>query len=225
MLHILQNDPAVPVGTLHDRDTIPAAIHRLYRGEPLPTVGRGDALIVLGGAMGVNDIGRYPYLAGVMDLIRRAVDARIPYLGICLGGQLLASAFGAAVVADRWGEQGTLQVELTDAGRGDPLFAGVPERFTTFQWHNDSFDIPDGGSLLASSAACPHQAFRISGTAWGVQFHPEVTEEIIRVWCSWRPEAAEAVEGILADFSLNSLEFALASCTLKDNFLRAAGLI
>ncbi len=225
MLHILQNDPAVPVGTLLDDCPVPVAVHCLYGGEPLPTVGRNDALMVLGGAMGVNDIGRVPFLLGLKEYIRRTVDSGIPYLGICLGGQLLASAFGAAVIAGRWGERGTLPVKLTDNGLSDPLFAGFSAEFTTFQWHDDSFDLPEGSVLLASSVACPHQAFRVSERAWGVQFHPEVTAAIIRNWCSWRPETAAAADNILADFSRNYEVYAPAARKLRDNFLRVSALI
>ena len=124
------------------------------------------------------------------NLIRAVVAARIPYLGICLGGQLLAAALGAEVVSKRWEELGTLPVSLTADGEEDLLFIGIAETFTTFQWHHDSFDIPDGGVLLASSALCRHQAFRVGNSAWGLQFHPEVTEQIIRNWSAWDPGTA-----------------------------------
>ena len=130
---------------------------------------------------------RHPFLHDLKSFIRRVVADGTPYLGICLGGQLLAAALGARVVSNRWEELGSLPVTLTAEGCCDSLFAGMPVEFDTFQWHHDSFDIPEGGVLLASSAACPHQAFRMGKYAWGVQFHPESVltpsgETIMRNW-------------------------------------------
>ncbi|MDR3579922.1 MAG: type 1 glutamine amidotransferase [Oryzomonas sp.] len=188
MFHIIQNDPEVPPGNIATNLLdmgIPVRVCHPYCDEPLPPLEETTAVIVLGGAMCANDDRRHPFLAQVKGLIRETVAHGVPYLGICLGGQLLAAALGGKVVANRWEELGMLEVELTHAGREDRLFAGLSSRYATFQWHHDSFDIPAEGVLLASSPACPHQAFRIGPCAWGVQFHPEMTEEIIRTWCAW----------------------------------------
>lgn len=201
MLHIIQNDPEVPPGIMIDYLAVPYSLCRADQGEQLPALGRISALIVLGGAMGAHDDVRHPFLADLKQLIRDLVVAGKPYLGICLGGQLLAAALGAQVVANRWEELGTLHVQLTAAGRSDLLFQGIPEKFTTFQWHHDSFDLPDGAVLLASSSACPHQAFRVGANAWGLQFHPEVTEPIIRSWAAWDRETARLADRMVADFS------------------------
>lgn len=225
MLQIIQNDPEVPPGNLLDRLTIPYIVHHPYRGERLPEIGDISALIVMGGAMGANDDARFPFLADLKYLIRSVVAARIPYLGICLGGQLLAAALGAEVVYHRWEEVGTFNVALTEAGKSDLLFSGVTEEFTTFQWHHDSFDIPDGGVLLATSAACRHQAFRVGESAWGVQFHPEVTEAVIRVWCAWGSSTSDRAEALIARFSRDNERYLTTSRLLMDNFLLSAGLI
>lgn len=228
MIHIIQNDPEVPPGNIIDHLAIPHAIshaiHHPYRDGILPDPERIPALIVLGGAMGANDDMRHPFLGELKNLIRKVVAARTPYLGICLGGQLLASALGAEVVSNRWDELGTLKVLLTEEGRRDRLFSGIPERFGTFQWHHDSFEIPAGGVLLASSAACPHQAFRVGESAWGLQFHPEVTETIIRDWCAWDGAASSRTEAIITEFKADAGSYRATSRQLVKNFLAAASL-
>lgn len=226
-LHIIQNDPDVPPGNIIDNLdnlAIPYIIHHPYRDAVLPVPEQISALIVLGGAMGANDDSRYPFLGDLKNLIRTVVAARIPYLGICLGGQLLAASLGAAVISGRWEELGTLNVALTDVGRSDRLFRGIPEAFSTFQWHHDSFDLPAGGVLLAASTACPHQAFRMGDAAWGLQFHPEVTEAIIRDWCAWDGSPSSKTEELIADFSCEADSYGATARRLLHNFLQIAGL-
>jgi len=224
MLHIIQNDPEVPPGNIIDHLTVPSVVHHPYRNGCLPEPGQISALIVLGGAMGANDDLRHPFLSDLKCLIRTTVASRIPYLGICLGGQLLASACGAKVVTHRWEESGTMTISLTHAGKEDRLFIGLPEDFSTFQWHHDSFDLPEGSVLLASSATCPHQAFRVGDSAWGLQFHPEVTEAIIRDWCAWDHSMQEKTEGLISAFCRGSDTYCATARQLLQNFLRIAGM-
>lgn len=219
MLHIIQNDPEVPPGILTEFIAVPYTLCRADQGEDLPAADRIDALMVLGGAMGANDDDRYPFLADLKRLIRAAVIAGKPYLGVCLGGQLLASALGAAVVSNRWEELGMQEVRLTAAGLADRLFRGVPERFPAFQWHHDSFDLPDGAVLLASSPACPHQAFRVGSSAWGLQFHPEVNEAIIRSWCAWDPATARQADRLAAGFGRHLEACRRTARSIAGNFI------
>lgn len=141
-----------------------------------------DPVIVLGGPMGAYELENHPYLAGEIELIRQRLDDRRPVLGFCLGAQLLAAAAGARVYPGAPGlEIGWAGVELTEAGLVDPLWAGFPRRFTTFHWHADTFDLPNGAELLARS---DHyiQAFRLGAHAYGVQFHPEVVPRQLEHW-------------------------------------------
>lgn len=224
MLQIIQNDPEVPPGNIIDNLTIPFAIHHPYRGDALPEPEHISALIVMGGSMGANEDVRHPFLSDLKNLIRTVVAARTPYLGICLGGQLLAAVLGAKVVSHRWEESGTLDVFLTQEGKADRLFRNIPDLFSTFQWHHDSFDIPEGGVLLASSTACPHQAFRVGDSAWGLQFHPEVTEQIIRGWCALDRSTAAGAAELVAAFSSGSVNYHAVAKQLLDNFIHHAGL-
>ena len=228
MLHIIQNDPDVPPGNLAENLAalgIAFRLHQIYRAEALPNPAEMTALIVLGGAMGANDDERYPFLSPLKQLIRVCLEQGIPYLGICLGGQLLAAASGSPVVPCRWEELGTLQVTLTQKGETDPLFAGISSPFGTFQWHHDSFDLPAEATLLASSPACPHQAFRLGSNAWGLQFHPEVTEQIIRAWAAWDPATACRTEELVTDFQAQQPAYLRTAEHLLKNFLQTAVLL
>lgn len=128
-----------------------------------------DGTISLGGSLGVHDA----RLAVAREWVRDAVLAGQPYLGVCLGGQLLASALGARVGRGR-PELGLHDVFLTDAAGRDPLFAGLPARLPVLGWHEDGFDLPRGAVPLAGSIRCTYQAFRFGPAAYALQFHPEV---------------------------------------------------
>ena len=223
MLHIIQNDSEVPPGVIIEHLTIPYVVHHPYRDGRLPQQDI-SALLVLGGAMNANDDLRHPFLADLKELIRRVVEAGVPYLGICLGGQLLAAALGAEVVTNRWVEIGNFTVSLTENGCRDLLFRDIPQDFVTLQWHHDSFDIPPGGVLLASSERCPHQAFRMGERAWGLQFHPEITEEIIRTWAAWDSSLSARAEDIVAEFKAESESYYATTRQLLRNFLMSMKL-
>jgi GMP synthase-like glutamine amidotransferase len=140
-----------------------------------------DALIFMGGPMSVND--DLPYLRGEEGLIRDAIRRGIPVLGICLGSQLIAHALGVEVRRCARKEIGWFDIELTPAARRDPLFAGLANREIVFHWHGETFDLPEGAVLLASSERCRNQAFRLGESVYGLQFHPEVTPGMIADWC------------------------------------------
>lgn len=227
MLTLIQNDQEVPPGNFLEwlRELeIPIRIIKPYSGDDLPPFADISAIIVLGGAMGVHDSGRFPYLSAVTSHIRQAVIQEVPLLGICLGGQLLADALGAVVHSQRNGEMGLHSVEVLTSGGTDPLFQQIPESFPTFQWHNDCFEIPAGAVRLASSATCAQQAFRYGVSQYGLQFHPEVTSDIITSWI----ESTDMVDGaseILADFICKEEEYLTVSRRLLLNFLQVAHLL
>lgn len=157
-------------------------VHRMDAGDPVPSA-CADGLVVLGGPQAVYDPAGFPTRDAEATLIRRALSEGKPVLGVCLGSQLLAHAAGAAVRAGRVGpEIGWGPVHLTAEGTADPLFQGLPPEIPAFHWHSDTFDLPEGAVRLAGSAAYPHQAFRLGTSAYGFQFHLEVTEGMIREW-------------------------------------------
>lgn len=165
-----------------------------HPGANLPCFLDGyHALIVLGGPMNVYEEELYPYLRQVEKLIREAIQKGLPVLGICLGGQLIAKALGASVTSNPVQEIGWYRLNLTAASRQAPLFTGLPEEFHVFQWHGDTFDLPAGAVHLAETAQCRNQAFLYNLNVYALQFHPEVTPEIIDTW-------AEAYASELAEF-------------------------
>ena len=161
-----------------------ASIHRveLDEGEPLPGREGFDLIVAMGGPMSVNDEAEHPWLVEEKRLIGDAVHAGTPFWGACLGVQLLAASLGARVYAGSLPEVGILPVMLTDESLADPVFAGLPRELHTLQWHGDTFDLPEGAVRLAGSAAYPNQAFRYGRSAYGVQFHLEVSAEMAREW-------------------------------------------
>ena len=144
-------------------------------GHQLPDWQGFDAIVAMGGPMSVNDDTRLPWLSAEKRLIRDAVLAGRPYWGVCLGAQLLAASLGARVYAGLSPEIGVMPVQLTAAARADAVFAGLPPDLLTFQWHGETFDLPAGATLLASSPAYSMQAFRWQDKAYGIQFHLEVS--------------------------------------------------
>jgi GMP synthase-like glutamine amidotransferase len=166
---------------------------RLFETNELPPVA-ATHVIFLGGPMSVNDEREFQCLSQEKALIRAAVKARRPVLGICLGAQLIASACGARVYPCTQ-EIGWRMVRGVDLAAGN-IFAGFPDRFAAFQLHGETFDLPSGAVLLCEGDAVRHQAFGI-GPATGLQFHLEITRELIETWTRDLP--AEERQVILND--------------------------
>ena len=179
--HIACEHPGVFSEVIAQRGVEAVAVE-LDEGEALPDWRGFDGVVAMGGPMGASDEGEHPWLAAEKRWIGEAVEAGRPFLGVCLGVQLLAAALGARVYEAPEPEVGLLDVELSPAGRDDPLFAGIDDPIVSLQWHGDTFDLPDGAVRLASSPLVANQAFRAGETAYGVQFHLEVTGEMAREW-------------------------------------------
>ena len=153
------------------------AFTRFFANEPLPAPSDADFLVAMGGPMSVNDEATLPWLAPEKEFIRRHVAAGKPFLGICLGAQLLASALGARVYPQREKEIGWFPIEGVPPR--DPAFFRFPATAEVFHWHGETFDLPPGAVHLARSRACANQAFQI-GRAIGLQFHLETTPATAR---------------------------------------------
>jgi GMP synthase (glutamine-hydrolysing) len=217
---VLQHIACEPPGVFED--VLAERAHELVRveldeGEALPE-GAWDAIVAMGGPMSVNDESEHPWLVGEKAAIASHVRAGRPFWGSCLGAQLLASALGARVYPGPAPEVGVLAVELTAAGLDDPVMGALPAAIDTLQWHGDTFDLPEGAVLLASSPAYPHQAFRVGRAAYAVQFHVEVTESMGEEWAGV-PAYAEYADRVLGPGGSDRLlaEFRLSSPLMQQH--------
>ena len=158
----------------------------LDRGEALPALDGYDALWALGGPMDVWQEDEHPWLAGEKALIRDAVAERgLPFLGLCLGHQLLAEALGGEVAPSRTPEIGVMDVQLTEVGATGVLFDGLPERFAVLQWHSSEVTrMPPGAECLATSPDCTVQAMRWGTRAYSAQFHLEAEPDTVENWAA-----------------------------------------
>jgi GMP synthase-like glutamine amidotransferase len=184
-IFVLQHVPHETLGSMesHFRDAgLTWRMVELFREIPRLDLREAAALVVMGGPMNVDEVQQYPFLEVEVSWIREAQALGLPTLGVCLGSQLLAKALGAKVYPNGRKEIGWYGLDLTPAAADDPLFGGLAPRQTVFQWHGDTFDLPDGAVHLASSPVCRHQAFRYGASAWGLQFHIEMTAELV---CDW----------------------------------------
>ena len=149
--------------------------------QPFPDPARYDGVVVFGGAGSANDCADFAWVREELVFIERTLAARVPYLGLCLGAQMLARVLGARVGPDPDGrvEIGFHRVEPTAEGTSEG-FLDAP--LTVMQWHREGFELPSGAVRLARSEAFPNQAFRVDERTIGVQFHPEVNPESLAVW-------------------------------------------
>ncbi len=192
----------------------------LYQGEAAVDPAGYEAVISMGGDMNVYQEEEYPWLAAETEALRWAALAGQAVLGVCLGGQLLAKALGAVVRLGGAPEIGVADIQLNDAGRADPLFAGLPA-VEGVVWHDDTFDIPKGALALASSAGCANQAFRYGQRAYGLQFHPEVTPALLDDWIDAAPYLGPADRGALRAHFASRYEILRAQMDcFMENFLR-----
>jgi GMP synthase (glutamine-hydrolysing) len=183
---VFQHVPYEPLGTL-DPLLKEAGFRIRYvnfgrNPRHTPALDGYAALIVLGGPMNADQIDSYPNLLAEVDIIRDALDRDMSVLGICLGAQLLAKALGGTVSRNLRREIGWCHVDLTAAGRRDPVLSAFSRRQLVFQWHEDGITLPEGVVRLASSPDSPVQAFRVGEHAYGFQFHLEADETLIERW-------------------------------------------
>ena len=164
------------------QDDVPFRVLNLTPDTHLPRMNGYSHIVLLGGPMNVYEEERYPFLKEEDLFIKEAIQRGKTVLGICLGAQLIAKALGAKVSKSPVKELGWYDVSLTEEGIKDPFFSSLPETFSVFQWHGDTFEIPKSAKLVATSHEVPHQAFRYGNNVYGLQFHLEVTEDMIQEW-------------------------------------------
>lgn len=180
-----------------------------------------DAVISLGGPVNVYEEDKYPFLAAENVFIKRLLQEEIPFLGICLGAQLLAKAAGARVNKSSIKEIGWYRVALTEAGKLDRLFADMPFALSVFEWHEDNFELPKDAVLLARGETCSNQAFRIGRNAYGLQFHVEIDPLMVHSWIKayGLPENIDA-EDMLFETVKRKEDFYRQAAMLYLNFSR-----
>ena len=164
-----------------------------------PGVAAFDGLVSMGGPQSVYEQKRYPYLTREITLLREALKAGKPILGVCLGSQLLAAALDAPVTKNPQKEIGWCPLMREPLADGDPLFSAFGSTETVFQWHGDTFALPKGAVRLFSSPLCQEQGFKYRENVYGLQCHVEVTESIIRAWMQTPVNKAElsSLRGII----------------------------
>lgn len=200
------------------------------RGDAIPDLSVYDVLVAMGGPMDVWQEEAHPWLSTEKEAIRHWVmDLNKPFLGVCLGHQLLAEALGGKVGLMVKPEVGFSSVDLTPHGLSDPILAGFPPTTDTFQWHGAEVTrLPEGAIILAANAACPVQAMRWGAYAYGFQYHVEITETTYSDWKNI-PEYQASLERALGataatklgdDIAIRLPAFREAAARLHSNFLR-----
>ena len=196
---------------------IPYQVRDLRTGIRLPNLDGLSHIVLLGGPMNVYEEDRYPFLRDEDLFIKEAIQRGKSVLGICLGAQLMAKALGAKVAQAPVKEVGWYDVSLTRMGSRDPLFSKLPKTFSVFQWHEDTFEIPKAANLIVTSTSLPHQAFRYGDNVYGLQFHLEVTEEMIREWMEAYEEKRDV---IITETEMRIETFTRRGVTFLRNFFK-----
>lgn len=176
-VHVFQHAPFEDLGSIRlwlDQRGAEISYTRWFAGDQPPVLDGVDMLIAMGGPMSVNDEEKLPWLKDEKLAVRDAIARDIPVLGVCLGAQLIAGALGARVYRNPVKEIGRFPIQAVDHSGSSFSF---PSECTVFHWHGETFDLPEGATLLARSEACEHQAFQLKRNVIGLQFHPEMTPD------------------------------------------------
>ena len=199
-------------------DGVDVTAVELDEGEPIPDLEPFDVMLVMGGPQDVWQEDQYPWLREEKQAIRDfVVRKRRPFVGICLGHQLLADAIGGRVSPSRNREVGVLSVSKTIAGEQDTAVKNLPDRMKALQWHSaEVCGLPEGATILAQSDVCPIQAFRYLDNAYGFQFHVEVGPQTVGEWADI-PVYARALEDAMGEGALTKLDAQVSDCLKQFN--------
>jgi GMP synthase (glutamine-hydrolysing) len=179
--HAPHEHPAVVKRTLESQGIATLLLHS-YLDEKYPSHKDIYGIISLGGPMNANEEKEHPWIKKEVALLRACTLEDQPVAGICLGGQLLARAMGGSVEKNKTYELGWFPIELNEQGLSDKITGSAGASPTVYQWHEDTFHLPEDATLLAYSQACARQAYRIGDKAYGFQFHPEADHQLVNEW-------------------------------------------
>lgn len=195
--HIGIEGPGTIADYLEDNN-IAYEVIDIFNGGALPdSLSNVSSVITLGGPMNVYEEDKYPFLKDENEFLKDVIERDIPTLGFCLGAQLIAKAKGAVVKKAPEKEIGWFKISLNNDGLNGPLFQGFSREVEVFQWHGDMFEIPDGAVALAKSDVCPNQAFRIGKNVYGLQFHVEVTGDMVLEWLASYKDELDTLKGLV----------------------------
>lgn len=150
--------------------------------EVFPEPKSGDVVLIMGGPMGVYEKEQYSFIEKELIFIKKCFDKNIKILGICLGAQMIAESLGGRVYKGHVKEIGWYEIKHTNQAKHDEVFSIFPEKMTVFQWHQDTFELPKDAIRLAENENYPNQAFKVGNNIYGLQYHIEVTEEVLKQW-------------------------------------------
>jgi len=231
--HVAEEHPGIFRKFFKD-DGIETTAVELDEGATIPDLSEFDALWVMGGPMDVWQEDEHPWLIDEVAAIQHAViDRKMPFMGICLGHQLLAQSLGGEVGPSAQPEIGILDVTISETGLKSPLMQGLSATQNCLQWHSaEVTKLPEGAEVLASSPACQVQSLSYGGHAFSMQFHVELEEDTVPNWAAI-PEYRDALaksaapgtlETMLARAESNMPQFNATSRILYNNFMTATGL-
>jgi GMP synthase (glutamine-hydrolysing) len=213
---VVQHEPSVPPGHIAAalrEEGVKHVVFEAWGSNGAPDLERFGALVVLGGSMNVDEVAAYPSLRRSRELMSEALEARIPTLGVCLGSQMMARVLGAEVRRAEPRNAFFSPLEMTEEGLTDPVVGAFASGPPVLQFHEDTFELPDGATLLATSSASGRdQAFRYGDNAYAIQFHFEVDRQIVQAWVDdIGPAAMRSEWGIGASDLMRQVELHLAS--------------
>ncbi|MEN9215951.1 MAG: type 1 glutamine amidotransferase [Gloeomargarita sp. HHBFW_bins_162] len=190
---VFAHSPDVTLGTFAEvlhQESIAYEYLKMWEGQA-PRLGfeNYSHVVLLGGIMGAYEADKYEFLRREYDYLEQIFAQEMPVLGICLGAQMLAHFLGAKVAPGAHGQEiGWTPITRLEPALTDPVVSHVPAEMYFFQWHGDAFALPQGAAWLFTSTVYPQQGFRYGAQVWGLQFHPEVDEQIIQTWWRDAPE-------------------------------------
>lgn len=218
-IHVFQHVDFEDIGYIHDwilENGHNLSYTKFYEKCDLPNIDNIDWLIIMGGPMSVGDEAKFHWLANEKKFILKAIKANKKVLGICLGAQLLASVLGANVKTNKQKEIGWFPLFKTDDGKNSKLLRDFSDITWAFHWHGDTFDIPANTQNLLYSDVCKHQAFSNGKNIIGLQFHLEVTKQLlVSMLQNGNAELQIPSDSIQTAVEINASSHYIAECNLK----------